>query len=669
MAVYLLLFRYKNKTNEKETFGAGSCRLQLHGLRSGGIGCVQRCRPERTGPIIVAPVTAVRWFIGLLAMVVMACLQWPAAPGQTDFADAWLRDHFVRWHAADLEDPRVLVVDIDEASLTALGPWPWPRQRIADLVENLVAQGARGVALDLVLPETGDAAGDLRLAMLAQHGPVVLGQALDYVERDLPLQVGQLAAGDSATALRSGPAVPATGYIANHAGLALARHAGNIGFVPDRDGMLRRLPLYSTVEGRAYPTLALALFECCAASRSAGLPADFAPKPEDRGFFPLAFSRTWPAYTVVSAVSILQQRQAPITGRLVLIGSSALGLSDRVSTPLGISTAGVMVHASALSNLLDASEGAYPTAWPGRLIATLFTAAVVLMATLGFPRLSALANIAMLGAASVLWVLLAYGMSRHDTTFSTIAPLAANLFLLAVAVPFGWQVSQRRSRRLLGTLHQYIARPVVDELLHGSAGDPLTPRRVDVTTLIADMEGYTAHVASLSMEDAAQLTRIFLDCLTRPVLKYKGMLDTYTGDGLVAFWGAPLAHPEHADLALDAAKEILQEVRAHNLVRQNAGQSPLRVRIGIESGVAMAGDFGTAFRGVYTVVGDSVNTASRLEKVARDKPHDVIIGEGTVNRSTRHPLVCLGEILLRGKEKPTTIYTFAPPAVAETACR
>lgn len=640
--------------------------------RCGGIACIWR---SGSGRFILTPVTvtAIRWLVALLAMALTVGLQWPTAPGQTDFADAWLRDHFTRWHAAGIADPRVLVVDIDEASLAALGPWPWPRQRIADLVENLVAAGARGVALDLVLPEKGDPAGDLRLAMLAQHGPVVLGQALDYVARELPLQVGQLAAGGSPTASRSGPAVPATGYIANHAGLGLARHAGNIGFVPDQDGMLRRLPLYSVFEGRAYPTLALALFDCCAAARSAGLPADFALKPEQRGFLPLAFSRDWSAYTVVSALRILQQGlPAPIDGRLVLVGSSALGLADLVSTPLAASTAGVMVHASALSSLLDASERTYPAPWPGRLIATLFAALVVLLATLGFPRLPALLNVALLGLASALWVLLAYWLGRHDAAFSTAAPLASNLFLLAVAVPFGWQVSQRRSRRLLGTLHQYLARPVVDALLRSNAGDPLIPRRVDVTTLIADMQGYTAHVAALSIEDAAQLTRIFLDCLTRPVLKYKGMLDTYTGDGLVAFWGAPLAHPEHADLALDAAREILQEVHANNLVRQSAGQSPLRVRIGIESGVAMAGDFGTAFRGVYTVVGDSVNTASRLEQVARDQPHDVIIGQGAASRSKRHALIYLGEALLRGKENPTTIYTFAaahPPVTAPAASR
>ena len=162
------------------------------------------------------------------------------------------------------------------------------------------------------------------------------------------------------------------------------------------------------------------------------------------------------------------------------------------------------------------------------------------------------------------------------------------------------------------------------------------------------------------MEEAAQLTCDFLDCLTRPVLARHGTLDKYTGDGLVAFWGAPLPCADHADLALDAAWEIVQEVRRFSAARQREGKPPLRVRIGIESGLAMAGDFGTSSRSIYTAVGDSVNVASRLEQLARDPSYDVIIGQGTASRTRRHRLKLLGDVVLRGKENPTTLYTLEP---------
>jgi adenylate cyclase len=167
-------------------------------------------------------------------------------------------------------------------------------------------------------------------------------------------------------------------------------------------------------------------------------------------------------------------------------------------------------------------------------------------------------------------------------------------------------------------------------------------------------------VEALPIEAAARLTRDFLDCLTGPVIEKMGTLDKYTGDGLVAFWGAPLPIADHADLALDAAREIERRVAALSARHQEAGFKPLRVRIGIDSGPAMAGDFGTSFRSIYTAVGDSVNTASRLEQVAREFPHDVIIGAGTVERALRHVFILLGERRLRGKEHPTILYTFAP---------
>ena len=599
----------------------------------------------------------VRALIAVVAVMLTVWTQWLPVTGGSYFANEWLRDSFIRLRASSEPESRMVVIDIDESSLATYGPWPWPRTRIAALVENLLsAYAARGVALDMVLPERADREGDTRLAMLSQHGPVVLAQAFDYVARPAPLRVGQVAGGSPAATPSQAPV--ASGFIGNHAGLAQAGRVGNIGFVPDKDGAIRRLPMLTLFDGRQYPSLSLALFNCCAGVGKVNA------QPADEAFSRIPFTRDWSAYTVVPASDILTSA-APVTavsGRLALVGSSSLGLSERVATPLAASTSGVLVHASQLSALLDVQAGNTPSPWPGQWIAIVFSMLVAAMAVYTFPRLSAVSNVALLGGASLAWLVLAYAISPHDAVFSTTGPLASNLFLLMVAVPFDWQVTQRESRQLLATLRQYVAKSVVDELLRSHVKDPLAPGQRNVTTLIADMEGYTGQVESLPMEEAAQLTRDFLDCLTRPVLEKSGTLDKYTGDGLVAFWGAPLPVADHADLALDAARQIVLEVRRFSLARQQDGKPPLRVCIGIESGIAMAGDFGTSLRSIYTAVGDSVNVASRLQELARDFPHDIIIGQGTVMRAKRHRFRSLGEITLRGKEKPTTLYTLEPAA-------
>jgi len=593
-----------------------------------------------------------RGMIALVALAIGAWLQWHDGSAATRAADEWLRDTFIRIQASSVPERRVLVIDIDESSVAQL-PWPWPRARIADLAELALEDGARGVALDILLEKPADGDGDMRLAMLAGHGPLVLAQMFDYVHADKPLVGGRLIGG---VAAGTGSAMAAHGYLANHAGLAQARHAGNIGVLPDADGTLRRLSMLTAYQGRVYPSLSLALLQCCGANS--------ATPPALRSVERIPYARHWDAYEVVKAADLLAGHMPPgmARDRLVLIGSSSLSIGDRIATPLGASSPGLLVHASMLGSLLDRQQGLAPQPMPGKTIAFLFTAGVVLLASYTLPRLSAGANALLLGLGGMFWLGLAFWLVPRDPDFAPAAPLFCNLYLLAVAVPFHWEMSQRRSRQLLGTLRQYVAGDVVDELLRSGLNDPLAPRAADVTTLVADMEGYTGQVESLTLDEAARLTTDFMECLTGPVLAHRGTLDKYTGDGLVAFWGAPLPNAEHADLALDAAARILHQVAQFSALRVAAGKPPLRVRIGIESGAAMAGDYGTAARSIYTAVGDSVNTAARLEQAARDYPHDVIVGEGTAALARRHRLLPLGERQLRGKERSIRIFTLEAAA-------
>jgi adenylate cyclase len=592
----------------------------------------------------------VRWLIAAAAALLTAWLQWGPPSHLSFVANEWMRDAFMRVQVSTAPEPRVLVVDIDEASLARLGPWPWPHGRLADLAEILLSRyEARGVALDIMLPKEDSSHGDTRLALLARHGPVVPAQAFDFdLAHVRPEPVRDGALGGAVEGYTGG--VEATGYIGNYAALAQAPHVGAIGFIPDPDGTLRRVPMITRYQGQAYPTLALALINCCAGKGRLALP--------DTGLVRVGFARDWNAYTVVSAADILDQAIDPdgVRRRLVLVGSSSLGMGDRVATPLAASRPGLGVHAQMLSTLLDRQEGRAPTPWPGKWLALGWAVLTALLVPLAFPHLSAQASVGLLGVSSVGWTGLAWLASSHAPHFNTIAPLASNLLLLAVAVPYQWQLTQRRSRHLLSTLRQYVAPAVVAELLRSDLEDPLLPRQLEVTTLIADMEGYTTQVEALPIEEAARLTRDFLDCLTGPVIDRQGTLDKYTGDGLVAFFGAPLPLERHADLALAAAGDILKRVRAFSAARERHGYPPLRVRIGIESGPAMAGDFGTSFRSIYTAVGDSVNTASRLEQAARDYPHDVIVGPGTVARSREHRFLPLGERRLRGREQLTAVF-------------
>jgi adenylate cyclase len=595
-----------------------------------------------------------RVVIVMLACCLAVFLEW-RRPELVNRIDESLRDAFLRLTVDPMPETRITVIDIDEESIAKIGPWPWSRERIADLVEILFASyQARAVGLDIVFPEHGDSAGDARLAALAINAPLTLAQILDYTPRSPSLLLGTLLGGQpiSATAIP----VSAHGYIANHRGMEGARCVGNIGYAPDSDGILRRIPVLTRFEQKDYPDFAAALVACGQAQGDAlGIPM----RGNSQGFWRIPYRSAIGAYSVIPAFAILLET-APkelVSGRYILVGSSALGQGDRVSTPLAPLSAGVMVHAASVSALLDLTEGIPVARSTGPYMPLLWLFASTLIAMFFLARLSVWGNLLLVLCLLASWLFIALWGIRSEAEWSISSPLLVFSFFLLAAVHHEWRESRRRALRLIDTFSHYVAQPVLDEILRSGLAYSLKPTLREVTVLIADMEGYTRTTSSLSLEDAAQLTKGFLDCLTRPVLAHAGTLDKYSGDGLVAFWGAPLPCPEQADRAVSAALDILSEVDDFNRERRKQGFLPVRVRIGIESGEALVGDLGTPFRSTYTAVGDCINFASRLEATARDLPTQLVIGSAANAKLKNHSTYSLGIIALRGTETRIEVFS------------
>lgn len=550
----------------------------------------------------------------------------------------------------------VVVIDISEESLKDLGMWPWSRARLADLVEELVGPlGARGVALDMVLPEAADAAGDARLASLAMHAPLTLAHVLDFADRPASITIGAPAGGKSAAT--APPSIAqASGYVANHAGLRQARCVGHIGVRPDADGVLRRLHVQALAAQRVYSTLSLALLECAAPLAAQRALAGLGPM--DRGGWRLPFRKPVAAFETLPAQAVLKDGVDPaeVRGRFVLIGSSAVGLSDYVATPLQPVTAGVLVHAQMLSELLEAERnpaGGWRSSSQALSLAALIAGAVLLGVAL---HAGIRAGLAMLFALVVAWLAVCtVGFGRGWSP--SVLPPVLGLYAFAGAwVALDFAEARRASRRIMNTLSHYVAEPVLRLLVKQGLERTLAPSRQEITVLVADMAGYTRLTAESSLEASASLTTEFLEAITGPVLGSGATLDRYTGDGLIAFWGAPLARPDHAACAVEAAGMMLEAVKALNESRAARGAVPLAMRIGIESGEALVGDLGSSVRSVYTAVGTCINLASRLQEVARDIGEVVIVGPQAHRLLAGGPLRPLGPTAVRGIAHPIEIY-------------
>jgi adenylate cyclase len=604
-----------------------------------------------------------RWvLIAVLAAIAIA-MQWSSR----GLPLAAALDHLVgdRLHQA-LASPepenRVVVIDLDEDSISALGPWPWPRARIADLLETLVGPyGARAVGVDIVFPSPADANGDERIAALAEFAPVVLAQAFDFVSRE-PAVASGVPVFDAPRLQAGTRGLPATGYLANHAGLAHARCVGNIGLLTDSDGRVRRVPLITTWRGHATPLLPVAMLAC--PTQRGGQAIDpLARLPEairDGTEWELPFSRDWQAYTVIPAKAILDG-SAPadlVRGRWVLVGSSALGLNDRAATPLAASLGGVAVHAAAMTSLLDHIEGrASGLPVDGLWIAALWTLLTLAAGGWALGRFKAWWLVPALVAVVPAWLAVAAWLMRSGAVFSPSAPLLAYMLMLFVISVELW-LTQREQGQLLRSFATYVAPGVLQEMLRLGLGNPMVPQHREITVISADMQDYTGLTNRSTLDEGARLTREFLQCLTEPILTFGGTLDKYTGDGLVAFWGAPIASADHTSQALGAARAMVESVRAWNERRVAQGLPPARVRIGVESGPVLVGDLGTRFRRTYTAVGDCINAASKLQAAAKTMSCDLVVGPVAARLAAASGLAPVAQVQLPGHQETSVLWSF-----------
>jgi adenylate cyclase len=583
----------------------------------------------------------------IITFVIQArAFQWQL-PASLEFS---VRDLAMQMFASPEIDPNIVVIDINEESLQALGPWPWSRQTLADLSQSLLTEyGAKLVALDIVLPNTRDAGGDQALARLAESGRLVLSQAFDFVTRDTAVTAGSPAGGIQGMQLSH--AVIATGFVANHAGLSSAKCVGNIGFMPDLDGKLRRIVDWAQWSGKLYPSLSRAIINCLEIKEGTQSTA--------KSIKTLRFDRAPEAWIVVPALELLaiQSRSQPsqaiflrplIENRIAIIGSSALGLADRVATPLSPNMAGVFVHAQAVSELLRPSQT--KSNWLEPLVSVSQLALVGLFA-FGVIFLRNLRAVFMLTAAALIaWLASVwFGYILNLENIITAALWGFGFTALCV-LPMRWAKERAQARATISVLSRYLSKPVLHEVLDQDEFDPLVPRRANITVLVADMVAYTAITESQTLDKAAFITKRFLEAITEPVWSNRGTLDQYTGDGLIAFWGAPIESAKQADEAVNAALEMLSNLERLNAQLGSEGFPTLQMRIGIAAGEALVGNFGTPYRATYTAVGKCINMASRLQALAKDHPQNpkILISKEVAEKLNKHSAVSLGTTQVRG---------------------
>lgn len=636
------------------------------------------------------------WRLRTAALVLAAALalliQGYAAPALTLVEEAF---GDLTWRAAPSPsiERRVVVVDIDEASLNAVGAWPWSRTTLARLSTRLEEAGAVVQAFDIVLDSSRD--GDDELAELWRSLPVVAGQVFSLDPAATP-QVGVVAGALEAASCPS-VAPQSVGHVANSA--TLVGPTSVVGHLTPRienDGVVRKVPAVICHAGRAYPSLALAaLWRAAQASgparsrpdwklldaaapgarssklqlrpeavfASASLPGLDVPV-DRRGDMRVPFRVARNAWVSVPAHKVLAGTADPslLKGAIVLVGATAFGIGDVTATPLSRSAAGVEIHAQALAGLLDHGVPYTPveTPWLQLLVAGVIAALLVAVASRRadapvkrLPIAGAMLAVSLMVGASVCLITLNLWLPwALPAVFALLASSA-----LATAEH---ALTRQQSQRLSAHLGSYLPGPVARRLM---AIDPTGTIQVDqreVTVLVADIRNFSAQASHRPPQETAALLHAFYCIAVDVVERHGGVVENVVGDSVLAVWNAYADTADHAERATAAAKELVRATYPLLEKTPSAGDAdsvqPLALGVGVESGPAIVGSFGPARRRAHAALGEPVSVASRLQKMTQDLSIPVLLGPRLAEHLPATGTEPLGDYLLEGMSRQYAVY-------------
>jgi adenylate cyclase len=625
--------------------------------------------------------------------------------------DAFFYDARVRATAPGGVDERIVIVDIDEKSLGELGRWPWGRDKIAGIVRELFDHyGVAVVGFDVVFAEPDESSGLTvmeRIGRRELRNNSAFHEALDGLRASLdydrvfadtlkarPVVLGYYFSNQSVAASVGRippPVLPAgtfagrnvsitqwSGYGANLAPLQEAAASGGH-FVPiiDFDGVTRRVPLVVEHAGAYYEALSLAVvrtmlgnpplkaglvdsggkdygglewFDIETARGALRLPVDeyaaaLVPYRGEQGSF-----------HYVSAADVLARRlpMEALSGKIIVVGTSAPGLLDLRSTPVGSTFPGVEVHTNMIAGMLDGTIKEKPRYMIGAEVAMLAIVGGVLSFLL--PILSPVRGMALSGA--VLGGFMTVNMGLWAS--GLVMPMAATLWLIAllftINAAWGYFVEARTKRQFTDLFGQYVPPELVDEMAKAPESYSMEGRNEELTVLFSDVVGFTTLSEGLDPKELAALMNEYLSAMTEVIRHERGTLDKYIGDAIMAFWGAPVADPEHARHALRAAMAMRAALLDLGERFRARGWPQLDIGIGINTGTMTVGDMGSRVRKAYTVMGDPVNLASRLEGLTRVYGVGIVVSEAVKAALPDMAFRELDRVRPKGKYEPVGIF-------------
>lgn len=603
----------------------------------------------------------------------------------------------------DTTDQPILIIDIDEKSLAAEGRWPWSRQKIADLVNQLANAGVAVAAFDVLFSEPERNPVDTISAHLKANNiaiPPYLAQIKDSLDADaifsqsitatdvvlglLFQDENKVSKGDLPDSVINGVEnidltklirISFPNYESN-IDILQSQTAGS-GFInstPDPDGFIRKAALVAEYQGKFYPSLALEAARLLTftdtikleivdigndVKQIAGIKWGNDLIPTDAaGRVLIPFRGKRKSFPYISATDVLHNNIAEgvLEGAVVFVGTSAVGLSDLRATPVELSYPGVEVHANVFEGLLHPEILPHqPDWWEAALAIILVVLAI--FCVLVFPAIGPLSLT--ITATSVMllttWFNFWLWQTHHISLMITTSLLL--IFLVGIYnLGLGFFKENNQRKMIKGIFDQYVPPAHIDKMLADPNSVNLDGERKEMTVLFSDIRSFTSISESLSASELKNLLNKYFNPITKSIFDHKGTIDKYVGDMVMAFWGAPLNDPEHAQNALDAALDMQVITAKLRDEFKKIGLPEIYVGIGLNTGDMSVGDMGSEYRRAYTVLGDAVNLGARLEGLTKFYGVECLVSESTKAHCPKHHFRFIDCVKVKGKNEPITIY-------------
>jgi adenylate cyclase len=602
-------------------------------------------------------------------------------------------DQYQRWHPRTYQPAPVRIIDIDEESLKRLGQWPWPRTRVAELIERLQKAGAAAIGMDIVFaepdrtsPKAMSAAwnlpDDLRrrlegipdhdeiLAQTLRRGLVVLGFAdqREGSERPLPARPFRVV-------FSGEPPLPFLHPFSNAiTSIPLLESAasgnGAMTFIPDTDGVVRRVPLAIRLQDQVMPSLAAESLRVAQGQRNyivktaaqkgtgvqeiriGGITVPTTPQGEIWVYYTRPVpDRYLPAWKVLADKVPREQ----VEGHIVLVGTSAQGLMDLRFSPVGTIIPGVEVHAQALEQIFTKEYLMRPS-WAGAI-----EALVIVVGGLGL-GIIALATQALVSAGVTAVVLSACGwgawraFTHYGLLLDPVTPAFALLLTFILGSVIHHMTSERRQRWVREAFSRYVSPNRVEYLVDHPDQLELGGQRRECSFIFTDLTGFTSLMEKMDPGEAVSILNTYLDQMITIAFRNGGTLDRIVGDAVAIMFSAPVVQPDHRLRAFTCALEMHAFASGYANDLNAKGVAFGQTRIGIHSGEVIVGNFGGSTMFDYRALGDVVNTAARLEGVNKHLGTLICLSEATLSGCPGAVVRPVGSLILKGKSESLMVY-------------